>query len=209
MKRVLIVLIVLFDVSNILSQDNKGLPDNKMPQPFKVISVPRGARPLELEPSDSSEIIKYNIEIMIDSGFFTLKADDFKNGVHHSNFLDTIYYNRVFKDEKIFFEIIPDISNPSKMGLFVFFPGMSRTTYLTCEQNEQIKYKKMDVKHSTINWKPLLICYVDDMQNNTEKLLEKYFKDDMITFDTYDDIQSKMLIQIEKCILVYYCLTDK
>ena len=211
MKRFFIFFIVIiFVASKVQSQEVKDLPNNKTPQLVRVFSVPHGDRSLLSKPSDSSEIIKYNIVIKIESAFFTLKTDIFINGVYSSSFfLDTIINKRVIKDETVTFEIIPDISNPTKMGLFINFPGMSCNSYLECDQNKQIKYKNIYLESSILLWNPLLICYVDDMQNNAEKLIEKYFVDSRFTLTTFEDIQSKILNHIEKCILVYYNLNDK
>ena len=209
---------------NALSQDvnisSRQLPTVR----FETRTVLRGSDTSSFKPtpSDDSERIKHEYKIEKDSVFFVLKADQIENGVHKNSEailegttriidLDAIVNKqKVYKGTEIFFEMIPDISDPTKMILFSFSPSFESYKYLICSDNKQIKYKKFEVvdpsKHNQI---PLLLCYADDTQNQTEKLLEKYVKNNLISITSKEEIQEKIIKYIEKGMFVYYNLSDE
>ena len=185
---------------------------NQIPQGFTTKSVPRGNKSLEVRPSDDSERIKYRIEIKRDSCFYNLKADKYENGIYiYEQILEELDHKRkVYKGEITFFEIIPDVSNHSRMTLFICYPSMTRYRYLDSAENKQIKYRKFkNVDHTKFNMIPLMICYMDDEHNNVEKLLDKYSKENLVTLTSKNELQDKILKYIEKCILIYYNLNDE
>lgn len=188
--------------SNLWSQD--------VNREFRVRSVLHGTSSTPT-PSDNSERIRITIKTEKDSVFYSLKADLMEKGIIDGRSLGAIVSKtKVFKKNDIIFEMVPDISNPIKMTLFTFFPnGMTVFRYLDNNENKQIKYKKFEfVDHAKYNHIPLLLCYLDDKQNNTEKLLAAYLKNNLITITTYDEIREKILKHIESCLFVYYTLTD-
>ncbi len=202
-------LIINLFISNALSQDDK-VTIKPSPSELKTRTVRRGDKSAEIRPSENSEYIKYRIEIAKDSAFYSLKADKFEKGVFISEgVIEEIDLKRkVYKGDKILFEMTPDISKSSQMTLFIYFPGMTRFRFLDCAENKHIKYRKFkETDPSKSNKVPIMICYVDDKYNNTDKLLEKYTKENLITLTSDKEIKEKILANIEKCIFVYYNLT--
>jgi len=196
-------LIACLFTSHLLSQDvNSG---------FRARSVPHGD-PSIPTPSDNTERIKHTIKIEKDSVFYSLKAEMIEKGIINNGNIPVaiVSKTKVFKRNTINFEMFPDISNPVMMTLFTYFPeGVISYRRLYGDENKQIKYKKFEsVDQSKYNHIPLLLCYLDDKQNNTEKLLAAYLKDNLITITTHDEIREKILKHIERCLFVYYTLTD-
>ena len=199
------MLIICLHFSVVFSQDvNKRI---------RAESVPRGDNSSIPKPSDDSERIRYLIKIEDDSAFFSLKADMLEKGSlsEKISWHEIISNEKFFKGNEIIFEMVPDISNPTQLILFTYFPsGNISFSYLWCKNNEKIKYKKFDVsklpKHGLI---PLMLCFVDDEQNHVEKLLERFIKDNLICPTSYEEIKEKMLKNIDECLFVYYNLNQK
>ena len=212
MKLFTTLAIILF-LSSFLHIKVDAQSKKQLPHGFTTKSVPRGDKSSTPQPSDDSERIKYRIEIKRDSSSYTLKADKYENGVYISDhiFLEELdFIGKVYKGDIIFFEMVPDISDLSKMTLFTYFPYGTRYTYLDNPGSKQIKYRKfVNVDHAKFNMIPLMICYIDDEQNNAEKLLDKYSKENLITINSKNELQEKILKNITKCLLVYYNLTKE
>jgi hypothetical protein len=212
--KTLIVINILIAISILLSEV-KAQSNRKLPPGVTVKTTRRGDNSSTLQPSEDSERIKYKIEVKNDSLFFSLKAERFDKGIHNITEEESLFENIeskiAFKGDKIFFEMVPDISKSSKLILFANFPYMTKYRYLNCDGDKQhIKYKKFkEVNLSQSGVRPLMICYVDDENNNTEKFLNKYVKDNLLTITSMKEIHEKILQHIEKCILVYYSLTEK
>jgi len=199
------IVVLFFDV---LSQ-NINTTSNQSPK-IKVISTPMGVESSRPRPSDSSERIKYEIEIIKDSAYYSLKADKMEKGVYIPFFSDELAKGKVYKGQEIYFEMVPDITNPSNMILFTYLLHMTRATYLQTDANKHIKYNKFEsVDQQKYGLTPLLLCYVDDENNQTENLLKKFLKSDLITVTSIEEIQEKILKHIEKCLFVYYKLIDE
>lgn len=184
----------------------------KLPPEISVKTVRRGDESSMTTPSEESERIKYRIEIKNDSAIFSIKAAKFKNGTYiYEEVLEDIEQKRkVFKGDIILFEMVPDVSTPTKMTLYSFFPDFTHFRYLNCSEGKRIKYKKFTLENdSKTGQVPMMICYVDDEQNNIEKLLKKYTKDDHITISSIQEIQDKILSKIELCLFVYYNQTPQ
>lgn len=182
---------------------------------YKVVTTPYGANSLTPIPSDNSERIKFTIKIENDSVFFSLKADNLENGV----LIDSLSYDilsktKVLKGNDFFFEMVPDITtndyipNHAMMRLFTYFPGASMS--LVCrylfsgDENKQIKYKKFEsVDETEFGLIPILLCYVDDEQNNTEKFLNKFVKNNLIAITSKEEIHALIIKNIYKCLFVY------
>lgn len=178
---------------------------------FRTKSVPHGDISSIPTPSDKSEKIKHTIKIEKDSVFYSLMAHIIEKGIIDENIPGTLVSKtKVFKKNEVKFEMTPDISNPIKMTLFTYFPnGVISYRYLYGDENKQIKYKKFEsADQSKYNQIPLLLCYLDDKQNNIEQLLATYLNDNLITITTYDEIREKILKHIERCLFIYYTLTD-
>lgn len=202
-----VFLIVNLFASNILAQ---GVNNR-----IRAISVPIGTNSSIPTPSDDSERIKFVLKIEKDSALYSLKADIMEHGVIIENAIlsNTILSNaKVFKGNELFFEMVPDIiSQPNLMTLYMYLPGGNIICrYLLCDNNQQIKYKKFEIidqsKNSLI---PLILGYVDDLQGNNEKLLDKYLKNNLITITSYEELQEKILKNMYKCLFVYHNLSDK
>jgi len=197
--------ILFFDV---LSQNVNMLPNQSIE--YKTISTPMGDRSLAPQPSESSERIRYEIEVLKDSAFYSLRADRIEKGVYVPFVSDELTKRIVYKGEEIFFELVPDPAHPANTVLFTYLLHMSRVNYLWADDNKHIKYKKFEavdqLKH---NLTPLLLFYMDDETNQTEKLLEKYLSADLITVTSMEEIQEKILNHIERCLFVYYKLIDE
>jgi hypothetical protein len=194
--------ITLFAVT-VISQNSNRTNDPRL----TTVSVPRGT-PFGPQPSENSERIKYEFTISKDSAWLSLRADKYEKGVYvYEEILEEIVRKgKVYKGNEIFFEMIPDnLSDSQTMVLFTFFPNMTRFRHLECQENQKIKYKKFAViEQSKNSFFPLLLCYVDEEQNQTEKLIEKHFKDNLISITSKEEIVEKILKNIEKCLLVYY-----
>jgi hypothetical protein len=209
-----IIIIFLF-IINVLLSEIKAQSNGKLPPGVTVKTTRRGDNSSTLQPSEDSERIKYKIEVKNDSLFFSLKAERFDKEIHNITEEESLFENinsgTAYKGDKIFFEMIPDISKSSKLILFTNFPYIIKYRYLNCDgDKQQVKYKKFkEVNSSQSGVRPLMICYVDDENNNTEKFLNKYVKDNLLTITSMQEIHEKMLQHIEKCILVYYSLTEK
>jgi hypothetical protein len=77
-------------------------------------------------------------------------------------------------------------------------------------ENKRIKYRKFkEVDNADFNIVPLILCYPDDEYGHVEKLLDKYSAGNLITITAVDEFQEKILKNIEKCMLIYYDLTEK
>ena len=198
----LIVISLLF--SNVLSQN----PNNNR---IKTKTVRHDDNSLIPMPLDNSERIKFKLKIEKDSVFYSLKAVVIEKSVLSEGLSDDIISKRkVFKGDELIFEMVPDITKSNTMTLFIYLPGMTAFKYLFCEDNKQIKYNKFTFVNQSKNSQiPLLLCYVDDEQNRTEKLLEKYLKDHLITITTYEELKEKILNNIDNYMFVYHNLSDK
>ena len=209
---VLAIAVVAAVIINLRSNENElsDEPLTDVNRKFKARSISHGDNTSVPTPSDNSERIKHTIKIEKDSVFYSLNADIIEKGIIIENNLPPIVPKTiVFKNNEIIINMIPDISNPTHMILFTYFPGATSYRHLHGDENKQIKYKKFElVDQSKYNQIPLILCYVDDKQNNVEKLLAVYLKDNLITITTYDEIIEKMLKHIERCLFVYYTLTD-
>ena len=209
-KIIYTILILNLFISNVLSQNIIVQSNKTSANRAKVISSSTGSTSLPT-PSDSSDTIKYKIKIEKDSAFFSLKADIIEKGVINENFYtDIVLRTKVFKGQEAIFDIVPDISKANIMTLYTYISGTTVFRYLNCDNKKHIKYKKFkavdQLKNSLI---PLILCYVDDEQNSIEKLLEKYFKDNLISILSNEELQEKILKNIERGLLVYYNLSEK
>ena len=211
-------LIINLFVSSALSQSTivslNQVPKSTTKTPASGVmtrTVPLGDRSSMPSPSDDSERIKYKIKIEKDSAFYSLKGDVIEKGVIDDRFPGAIVLNnKVFKGNEILFEVVPDISKPNIMTLYTYMPGGTSFKYLFCDNNGKIKYKKFEVADQLKNnLIPLILCYVDNEKNDTEKLLEKYLKDNLISITSNEELQEKILKYIEKYLFVYYNLSDK
>jgi len=215
---IIIFFVVYLFVPDSLSQNVIVSPNQFPEKRIKTASgnliirtVPLGDRSLMPTPSDESERIKYKIKIEKDSAFYSLKADVIEKGVISDRFSNPIVLNsKVVKGNEILFEMVPDISKPDIMTLYIYMPTGTVFEYLVCDNNRKIKYKKIEavdqLKNSQI---PLLLCYVDNEKNDTEKLLEKYLKDNLISITSNEELQETILKYIEKYLFIYYTLSDK
>ena len=212
-KIVYLFLVANLSVLGALSQNLIFPPGQIQQSRTRAILVPMGDNSLIPTPSDDSERIKFSIKTERDSAFYSLKTDRIEKGiivVDNSNGI--VSKTKVFKGNLAVFEMVPDvISNPKVMTLYTYMPGGAISfKYLFNENNKQIKYKKFELadqlKNTLIS---LILCYIDDDRNNTENLLKKYTKDDLIYITSEDELQEKILKHINKGLLVYYTLNDK
>jgi hypothetical protein len=211
MKTYILIIINLFTVT-VLSQEVKTPPEKRTKGIYTIETVRRGDKSAMLLPSGNSEKIKYKIEIKRETAFFSLIAEKIENGVFISEDLfDKIERERkVRKGDKISFEMIPDISDSSKMILFTNFPDRTHFRHFEGAVNKRIKYRKFkEVDNAERDTVPLILCYIDDKYAHTEKLLNKYSEGDFITLTAEDELQEKILKNVEKCMLIYYRLTEK
>ena len=188
---------------NLFSQDIKK-------RKYTTVTTPRGDMSLMPTPSDSSERIKYEYQIEKDSIFFIIKADTYEKGVLIDSMSDAIISKiKLVKGNQVLFEMVPDISKPQIMTLFSYFPGAIFLRYLFCNQNRQVKYKKfVFVDPLKNNHIPMILGYVDDELNNTEKILGKYVKNNLITITSKEELHEKILNKIEKCLFIYQELSN-
>ena len=204
-RAICIFLIASLFISNIYSQVSNSR--------VRVSSTPHGDNSLIPRPSDNSEIIKYTLKIEQDSALYSLNVDILEKGLTIEDEFNTIISNaKVFKGNELFFEMIPDIiSKPNTMALYIYNPaGSISCRYLFCNDNQQIKYRKIEiVNQSKYGLTPLLLGYVDDKQGKNEKLIDKYSKNNLLTITSYVELQEKIIKNIEKCLLVYHNLSDK
>ena len=218
LKIIYIYLILTLFISNVLSQNPVFFPNKNSRNRVTTKTVP-ACSSIMPSPSAGSESIKYKIKVEKDSAFYSLKADliekgkvvDEKDVKEGGSYGYIVYKNKVVKGNEIVFEMIPDISKSNVMTLYTYLGGAILCNYLiNGYNNKQIKYKKFIVAPQLKNTPiPLILCYIDDEQNNNEKLLNKYLKNDLVYITSYKELQEKILKYIEKCLLVYYNLDDK
>jgi hypothetical protein len=201
--------ITCFAVMSTLAQENNVHHKKQLSDGIYTVTVPRGTKLLP-EPSENSERIKSRIVIGRDSIYYSLNADNIEKGI-------TVKEGKInkkrklYKDHTITFEMIPDIlSNPLKIQIFFNFPDMMAYVYMDVSKNKKLKYEKFKpVNNSPLDRIPLLICYEDDENDSTEKLLNRYSRNNLITVTSYSILQEKIFKNINKCLFVYYNLTDK
>jgi len=210
-KIIYIYLILNFFTSNLLSQNPVFSQNQNSRNRITTMTVHPGSSIMP-SPSEGSESIKYKIIVEIDSAFYSLKADLIEKGkVIDEKAGYIVYKNKAFKGNEAVFEMIPDISKYNVMTLYTYLGGAITFNYLiNGDSKKQIKYKKFIVAPQLKNTPiPLILCYIDDEQNNYEKLLNKYLKNDLVYITSYEELQEKILKYIEKCLFVYYNLDDK
>ena len=213
MKSFTILAIIIF-LSSFLLIKVEAQSKNQIPKGITTKSTPIGDKSLTPQPSDGSERIKYRIEIKRDSSSYSLKAEKYEKGayIYEHIMLEQLDFRRkVYKGDIIIFEMVPDVSNTSLMTLFTYFPsGIISYQYLVNSTNKRIKYRNFaDTDNTKFNTIPLIICYIDDEQNNVEKLLDNFSEKNLITITSKNELQEKILKNITKCLLVYYNLTEE
>jgi hypothetical protein len=188
-------------------------PEKRSRGIYTLKTVRRGDESAMIKPAENSERIKYKIEINRETSFFSLRAEKIENGIYiPEDLFDKIERERtVRKGDKVSFEMIPDVSPDSlKMILFTHFPEGTHFRHFEGAANKRIKYRKFkEVDNADFNTVPLILCYPDNEYDHVEKLLNRYSTGNLITLTAEDELQEKILKNIEKCMLIYYTLTEK
>lgn len=222
MKKIQILIYLLlffYNLQCIYSQDvkkpnNLKLWDFKIPQGlnsgYTAITVNKNDRSRDIIPAKEAERFKIKFLIENDTAYFTLKAEKLKYAKH---FEDQFYNDRIIylpnlrKGEIVFFELVPDISLSNKLTLFSYFPGMTSFKFMDCPDNKLFKYKLFEKPiKGNISSGALILIYIDDKDNNVEKLVNKYCVNNLIVNSPNKNIE--LLKKIELCMLIHYKIED-
>lgn len=219
-QSIICLLLVCYYSECIYSQDVKKpdslkLWDFKIPQGlnsgYTAISVNKNDRSRDIIPAKDAERFKMRFTIKNDAAYFTLKAEKLKYAKH---FEDQYYNDRIIywpdlkKGEIVFFELVPDISLSNKLTLFTYFPQMTSFKFMNCPENNHFKYKLFEIPtKQNNNSGPLMLIYIDDKDNNIEKLVNKYCNNNLIT--NSPNKYEKLLKEIELCMLIHYEMDNK
>lgn len=175
-------------------------------QGYTAITVSKNDRSRDIIPAKEAERFKFRFPIEIDTAFFMLRAEKLKYGEHLEDrfYNDRIVYRPYLKKgDIVFFEMIPDISLGNKLTLFSNFPRMTDFHFMKCPDNMRFKYKLFEKStNKQIDVGALILIYMDDKNNNIEKKVEKYCKNNLIVNSPKK--YSKLLKEIELCMLVHY-----
>lgn len=212
------LLLICYSPESIYSQswkksDSLKLWDFKIPQSlnegYTTITVKKGERPRDIIPAKEADRFKIKFKFEKDTSSFTLKAGKFKYGEH----LDDPFYNEriiywpdLYKEEIVFFELVPDISLSNKLTLFTYFPQMTSFKFMTCPENKCFKCKMFERPMNTqADSGPLMLIYVDDKESNkVEMLVNQYSKDNLISSSPKE--YKKLLANIELYMLIHYTI---
>lgn len=129
------------------------------------------------KPDKMVEWIKQVIVSPREETQFFLMIKEYKNGAYVSDRLDEdrILYSAMDKGEKAIFELVPDLSNPAKLSLFVYTGSSNwlKTRYVI--QGYKLKYIRYEeaITADTEGVIPLLLVYGDTPSDSVEKEITK------------------------------------
>lgn len=140
------------------------------------MTTPRGGGNVP-KPDKTAEWIKHVIVIPKKKTQFFLMIKEYKNGAYISDRMDEdrILYAAMDKGDKAIFELVPDLSNPAKLSLFVYTGSSNwlKTRYVI--QGCKLKYIRYEeaIMADTEGVIPLLLVYGDTPSDSVEKEITK------------------------------------
>lgn len=140
------------------------------------ITTPQGGGNVP-KPDKTAEWMKHVIVIPKEETQFFLMIKEYKNGVYASDRMDEdrILYSIMDKGDKAIFELVPDLSNPAKLSLFVYVESGNwlKTRYVI--QGYKLKYIRYEeaIPPNAEGVIPLLLVYGDTPSDSIEKEIAK------------------------------------
>lgn len=140
------------------------------------MTTPRGEGSVP-KPNKTAEWMKHVIVSPEEETQFFLMIKEYKNGVYVSDRMDEdrILYSILDKGDKAIFELVPDLSNPAKLSLFVYTGSSNwlKTRYVI--HGYKLKYIQYEeaITADMEGVIPLLLVYADTLSDSFEKEIKK------------------------------------
>lgn len=188
----------LESIGSLKKDKDKGLT-------FKTVGIEKRASYL---PSPTLKINKIKSSKFISETTVSLYIDEYtinqKVGTD-DNLLDSRTYS---KNDYFSAEIVADTANCEKLTIYTMLPGTISFKYR--HVNKDYKFKSIPFVHKTLSDDkniPLILLYEDDIDNNMEKIINKYVRNDSLLIQF--DCQKKPFSEIKRYMTINYTTTSK
>lgn len=163
------------------------------------------------KPDKTVEWIKHVIVSPKEETQFFLMIKEYKNGVYVSDRMDEdrILYSVMDKGEKAIFELVPDLSNPAKLSLFVYTGSSNWLKTRYAIQGYKFKYIRYEeaITADTEGVIPLLLVYGDTLSDSVEKEITKLSVKGRLPAKHV--MGTSLFKKLPHCMIVYYQLKNK
>lgn len=187
------------------------LSAQKVKTPYGVtrITTASGVN-LAPKPDKAAASIKQVVNIHKDNTKFSLRIEEYRKGDYYKERMDEdwILLGTMNKGDKRIFELVPDLSNSSKLSLFVYNPGSMwlKTRYSTGGKLKLIQYNE-GVSPNPDGIVPILLIYEDDKANTFETKLRKLLDKGRLPIKYI--MKTKLFKELPHCMIVYYQLKNE
>lgn len=163
------------------------------------------------KPGKMAEWIKHVIVSPKEKTQFFLMIKEYKNGAYVSDRMDEdrILYSVMDKGDKAIFELVPDLSNPAKLSLFVYTGSSNWLKTRYAIQDYKLKYIRYEetITSDTEGLIPLLLVYGDTPSDSVEKEITKLSVKGRLPVKHV--MGTSLFKKLPQCMIVYYQLKNK
>lgn len=163
------------------------------------------------KPDKTAEWFKHVIVIPKEETQFFLMIKEYKNGAYVSERMDEdrILYAVMNKGDKAIFELVPDLSNPAKLSLFVYTGGSNWLKTRYASQDCKLKYIRYEeaITADAEGLIPLLLVYGDTPSDSVEKEITKLSVKGRLPAKYV--MGTSLFKKLPHCMIVYCQLKDK
>lgn len=176
-----------------------------------TVSTPKGARPADTFPKETSEHVKKIIAPGFDQAKVEIRCDPFKGGKKAPNdtFMSGLVERRTLgKDERLVCEFVPELSSDSaRATLFSILPYGSSTDYMFASSGHTLRYVKFAaLPQNATGLVPVVLCYEDDAEHTaTKKIAALCPKDASGCIDP--KYRERLMKELDNCMLMYYTVS--